>query len=131
MLGLEAFSCFFILLLCFIVIAHHPAPDAAQLQFSELSLPKLGMGVVVAIQLIGGGLLVGFAAVHAIYGLFIPGAVMLAIGGMLMWVLRGTSYEITETRLIIRSGPIRWTISLDAIEDVVPAANWKSGMNSS
>src|SRR5450432_1114386 len=30
MLGLEAFSCFFIVVLCLIVIGHHPAPDPAQ-----------------------------------------------------------------------------------------------------
>ena len=49
MLGLEAFSCFFILVLCLIVVGHHPAPDAAQFHFGELALPKLGLGVVVAI----------------------------------------------------------------------------------
>jgi amino acid transporter len=49
MLGLEAFSCFFILVLCLIVLGHHPAPDPAQFRFSDLSLSSLGMGVVVAI----------------------------------------------------------------------------------
>jgi amino acid transporter len=49
MLGFEAFSCFFILLLCLIVIGHHPAPDTAQFDFGGMSLSSLGMGVVVAI----------------------------------------------------------------------------------
>ncbi len=49
MLVLEALSCVFIVALCAVVFGHHPAPDAAQFHFSELSLPKLGMGVVVAI----------------------------------------------------------------------------------
>jgi amino acid transporter len=49
MLGLEAFSCFFILVLCFIVIGHHPAPDPAQFSFEGVSLSNVGMGVVVAI----------------------------------------------------------------------------------
>jgi len=50
MLGLEAFSCFFILLLCFIVLAHHPLkPDSAQFSFQGVSMMSLGMGVVVAI----------------------------------------------------------------------------------
>jgi amino acid transporter len=48
-LGLEVFSCFFILVLCFIVVAHHPAPDAAQFHFGDLTLSSLGLGVVVAI----------------------------------------------------------------------------------
>jgi amino acid transporter len=49
MLVLETFSCSFILVLCFIVIGHHPAPDPAQFTFGEMSLSSLGMGVVVAV----------------------------------------------------------------------------------
>ncbi len=49
MLGFEAFSCFFIAVLCLIVIGHHPAPDATQFSFGDVSLSSLGMGVVVAI----------------------------------------------------------------------------------
>jgi amino acid transporter len=49
MLGFEAFSCFFITILCLIVIGHHPAPDTAQFSFGDMSLSSLGMGVVVAI----------------------------------------------------------------------------------
>jgi amino acid transporter len=49
MLGLEAFSCSFILLLCAIVVAHHPAPDPAQFSLTGVSLSNIGMGVVVAI----------------------------------------------------------------------------------
>jgi amino acid transporter len=49
MLGLEAFSCFFILALCLVVVGHHPAPDPAQFDFSGMSPSSLGLGVVVAI----------------------------------------------------------------------------------
>ena len=45
---------------------------------------------------------------------------LLAVGSLILWFLTGTRYEITETSLIIRSGPIRWTVPLDAIEEVVP-----------
>jgi amino acid transporter len=48
-LGLEAFSCFFILVLCLIVLGHHPAPDTTQFAFGSLSLSSLGLGVVVAV----------------------------------------------------------------------------------
>jgi amino acid transporter len=48
-LGLEAFSCFFILVLCLVVLGHHPAPDTTQFQFGNLSLSSLGLGVVVAV----------------------------------------------------------------------------------
>jgi amino acid transporter len=50
MLGMEAFSCFFILLLCFIVLGHHHfVPDTTQFSFKGMSLMSLGMGTVVAI----------------------------------------------------------------------------------
>ena len=50
MLGAEAFSCFFIILLCMIVLGHHHfALDAGQFTLKGVSLSTLGMGVVVAI----------------------------------------------------------------------------------
>ena len=50
MLGFEAFSCFFILLLVAIVLGHHHfALDTTQFSFKGVSLLSLGMGVVVAI----------------------------------------------------------------------------------
>lgn len=49
-LGLEAFSCFFIVLLCLIVLGHHHfAPDTEQFSLKGVSMLSLGMGVVVAI----------------------------------------------------------------------------------
>jgi amino acid transporter len=50
MLGMEAFSCFFILLLVGIVLGHHHfAIDTTQSSFKGMSPLSLGMGVVVAI----------------------------------------------------------------------------------
>ncbi len=50
MLGLEGFSCFFILLLVAIVLGHHHfALDTTQFSFNGASLLSLGMGAVVAI----------------------------------------------------------------------------------
>jgi amino acid transporter len=49
-LGLEAFSCTFIILLAFIVLGHHHfAIDTSQFSFKGTSLLTLGMGAVVAI----------------------------------------------------------------------------------
>ena len=49
-LGLEVFSCTFILLLAFIVLGHHHfAIDTSQFNFKGTSLMTLGMGAVVAI----------------------------------------------------------------------------------
>jgi amino acid transporter len=49
-LGLEVFSCAFIMLLAFIVLGHHHfAIDSSQFNFKGTSLLTLGMGTVVAI----------------------------------------------------------------------------------
>jgi hypothetical protein len=82
------------------------------------------LAVVSSAQLVGGGTLVGIALVGEQYPLLFPGAVLLLVGGLLMWILFATSYEITETSLVIRSGPIRWRVPLEAIEEVVPAGAW-------
>jgi len=82
------------------------------------------LSVVSAAFLVGGGTLVGVAVVSGQYPALIPGGVLLLVGGMLLWVIFGTQYEITESSLIARSGPFRWTVPLDAIEDVVPVG-WR------
>jgi len=50
MLALEGFSCFFIIVLCMIVLGkHHFAPDMTQFTLKGASLFNLGLGVVVAV----------------------------------------------------------------------------------
>jgi amino acid transporter len=50
MLAMEAFSCFFIIVLCMVVLGHHHfAVDTTQFVFKGVSLSTIGMGVVVAI----------------------------------------------------------------------------------
>jgi hypothetical protein len=82
------------------------------------------MSVVSAAFLVGGGTLVGIAVVQEVYPALVPGVALVLAGGMIFWILRGTSCEITDTRLIVRAGPIRWTIPLDAIVEVVPSGAW-------
>jgi hypothetical protein len=78
-------------------------------------------------MVVGGDALLSLAIVTGQYLALVPGTVLLLVGGMLVWVIFGTNYEITETSLILRSGPFRWTVPLDAIEDVVPAGWGRSG----
>jgi hypothetical protein len=82
------------------------------------------LGVIAAALLVGGGALVGVALVGSAWPALFPGGMLLLVGGLLVWILRGTSCEITETSLIIRCGPFRWTVPLAAIADVVPAGAW-------
>jgi hypothetical protein len=84
------------------------------------------LSVVTAALLVGGGTLVGVAFVAGPYFQLLPGAMLLAVGSTLLWVIFGTNYEIIESSLILRSGPFRWTIPLDAIEEVAPAG-WLGG----
>jgi hypothetical protein len=80
-----------------------------------------------AALLVGGATMIGMAVVQALYGLFFPGGILLAVGFLFLWILRNTNCEITETTLIIRSGPIRWRVPLDAIEEVVPTEQRRIG----
>ncbi|HEX5269690.1 MAG TPA: PH domain-containing protein [Gemmataceae bacterium] len=85
------------------------------------------LSLVTAALLVGGGTAAGFALVGGEWPLLIPATMLLAVGGMLLWVLVGTRYEITETSLVLQSGPFRWTIPLEVIEEVVPQRHWYGG----
>jgi hypothetical protein len=85
------------------------------------------LGLVIAVELVAGAALMGIALVSGPWQVLIPASILLLVGGLLLWILVGTSYEITETSLVIRLGPFRWTIPLDAIEDVVPQRHWYGG----
>ena len=49
------------------------------------------------------------------------GGLSLAAGAFMLWTLYGTDYTLTDERLIIRSGPFRWRIALQAIHSVDPS----------
>jgi hypothetical protein len=85
------------------------------------------LGVVTALELVCGGTLLGIAVVGGVWPLLIPAASLLGVGGLLLWILYGTSCDIGENDLVIRCGPFRRTVPLDAIEDVVPAGFWYAG----
>jgi len=60
------------------------------------------------------GLRVGFAALMAASGAFV------------VWVLYSTWYSLSGGELLIRSGPFRWSVPLDSIEDIHPTRNMLS-----
>jgi hypothetical protein len=47
------------------------------------------------------------------------------IGGLLLWLFLGTSYEIGDTHLITRLGPFRFRVPLDAIEEAVSTTGFR------
>jgi hypothetical protein len=43
--------------------------------------------------------------------------------GFVLWVMLGTYYEIEGNRLLVRSGPFRWRIPINEIEEMTPTHN--------
>lgn len=50
--------------------------------------------------------------------LLVAGAVCVGALALMLWIFVGTSYTVTETDLIIRSGPVRATLPLASIRRV-------------
>jgi hypothetical protein len=84
------------------------------------------LGLVGAVELVVGGTLVGVGLLGGPWPVLVAGAGLLAVATLVLWVLYGTRYEIGETSLVVRCGPFRKTVPLDAIEDVVPAGLWSA-----
>lgn len=49
--------------------------------------------------------------------------ILMLTGTMLLWIWRGTFYQITDDSLVMRSGPIRWRIPLRKITEAQTTAN--------
>lgn len=74
--------------------------------------------------------LLGLALATACAGLIVAGVkegplraaqggfILLGAAGALVWILRGTAYTLDGDRLLVRSGPFRWTIALAEITGV-------------
>jgi hypothetical protein len=75
----------------------------------------------VIVMLIGAGNLWG-APVPLIFRLLISLLLILA-AAFVLWVLYGTRYVLTDRALIVRSGPFRWVIDLEAIHEISPTRN--------
>jgi hypothetical protein len=54
--------------------------------------------------------------------LWVSGVLLLS-AGFICWLLRSTYYVVDETRVLIRSGPIWFTVMLETIEEIVPTRN--------
>jgi hypothetical protein len=81
------------------------------------SLVPIGLGAVLAYQ-------AATQAVPPVPGLL--GAVLaFGLGGLLLWMFWGTSYEIGETELVSRLGPFRFRVPLHAIEEVVSTRGFR------
>ncbi len=48
---------------------------------------------------------------------------LILVAAFILWTLYGTRYTLTERTLIIRSGPLRWVIDMEAITEGFPTRN--------
>ncbi|MGX1025315.1 PH domain-containing protein [Psychroflexus sp. MBR-150] len=53
---------------------------------------------------------------------------MLAVAGFLIWLGLGTNYELTQTELKYKSGPIRGKIQIDKIHEIIMGKTLWSGL---
>jgi hypothetical protein len=92
------------------------------------TFPSKRDGWLVAVIWLAGVLLVVTAWIPIVAGPFgalrVPLAIVhLGTAGFAFWVLYGTAYRVGERELLVRSGPFRWRIPIDAITTVTPTAN--------
>jgi PH (Pleckstrin Homology) domain-containing protein len=50
--------------------------------------------------------------------ILLPGLILSAVGGLILWAYFSTCCEITPSHLLVRFGPLRWTIPLEGITQV-------------
>lgn len=72
-------------------------------------------------MLIGAGNLWG-ARLPLAFRLLMP-LLLTLVAAFVLWVLYGTRYTLTDTTLIVQSGPFRWVIDLEAIIEISPTRN--------
>lgn len=84
---------------------------------------KLDVWVLVIIGACLGALAIGMIAalakgdaMHLAQRFFVT----LGVAGLLVWILLGTHYTLTGSNLVVRAGPLSWTIAIDTITSVAP-----------
>jgi hypothetical protein len=80
-------------------------------------LAVVGIGAVICYQTV----IQAIPPVLGLLGTMLP----LGIGGLLLWVFVGTSYEIGENELVNRVGPFRFRVPLNAIEEVASTTGFR------
>jgi len=86
--------------------------------------PKRDLWLVVLISLVcavefGIGGIVIAAAVRVRQPLLtLPGCLLVSVGGLIVWIVLKCHYEITADSVVIRLGPLRFTLPIDSIVEV-------------
>ena len=88
-----------------------PRTYASKVDGWIIAMVGLSLAAAVAGLIVAG---VQEGPLHAAQG----GLILLGVFGFLAWILRSTHYTLDADRLIVRSGPFRWTIALADISSI-------------
>ncbi len=82
------------------------------------------LGVVVSVV---GGIVPLILTGAAWSKMVLVGSVLVLTDSLMLWVLYGTGYTLTQEQLVIRCGPISFHVELEAIESITPTRSpWSS-----
>jgi hypothetical protein len=102
--------------------------DNAMIYLSKKDLWIVLLVLPISLLLLGVGLFLLLLVVTqaAPWPAMIPGLILSGVGGLILWAMLSTSCEITSSDLIVRFGPVRFRIRLDAIAQVIPKTGYSA-----
>jgi len=83
--------------------------------------------LLAAIFLASASLVLAFARPSPTWLAISVSALLLVAAVFVVWVLSATSYRISDTRLVIRCGPLRRRLDLDEVDEITPSRNLLAG----
>jgi hypothetical protein len=92
----------------------------------DILFQVIGLGLMVFF--IGYVLLRMFANGYENYTFMWNDILMLAVAGFLMWLGLGTNYQLTQSELKYKSGPIRGEIQIHEIHEIIKGKTLWSGL---
>ena len=84
-------------------------------QFASKRDPWLTVVILVAVFAMAGA-----SISSALQARWVIATVLVRSAGAILWVFFGTRYKLTESELIVQSGPLRWKVDRASITSVEP-----------
>ncbi len=82
------------------------------------------LGIIVSVV---GGLVPLVVGAASLIEIVMLGSLVLGMDSLMLWVLYGTDYTVMPDRLIIRCGPVSFSVTLTGIESIIPTRSpWSS-----
>ena len=88
---------------------------------------KLVILIITSVLLVLAFLEIYFVGVHTLVSIFVA-MLILSVAGFLLWSFFDTYYELTQTELLYRSGPIHGRIKIKDIKEITKGKTLWSGL---